>query len=924
MNDKNKTKEELMKELKELRLQHNSLKASCDKNITESNLAEQALADEKLRLSLILEGTNAGTWEWNIQTGETIYNERWAEIIGYTLKEISPVSKDTWIRYSHPDDLKVSDELLKKHLLGESDYYECEIRMKHKNGNWIWVLDRGKVHKWDENGKPLLMSGTHQNITERRLAEEELHESEMKYSRLFMTAPYAIVITSVENNRFIEVNDAFCLLSGFTREEVLNNSAVELNMWVDKDEQSWVISTLLGGGNVEGKEVLFKRKYGEIITGLFYAKIIHIKNKPYIISSFNDITEHKQSEENFRSIFDKNSAAIAIIEPDTTISMVNKEFCIRSGYLMQEVIGKSWTQLIPPIDIERLKEYNRRRLINPNDAPDKYEFSFYNKKGEIQQVIASFTMLSNRKMIASFVDITDRKRAEEELKEALSLTEATLESIHNGILVVSNQGTVIKTNDIFAKMWNIPDDILSSRDDKNLLGYVVEQLADADEFINKVSELYKTPDATSYDLIYFKDGRIFDRVSKPMYIGGVPKGRVWSFLDITKRKQVESELIKAKEKAEESDRLKSAFLTNMSHEIRTPMNGILGFTELLKEPDLTGEEQQDYIQTIRNSGVRMLNTIDSIVDISKIESGMMNVDRIETDINEQTEYIYKFFKQEVENKGLKFYFRNSLSSKEAIIKTDAKKIYSILTNLVKNAIKFTNEGSIEFGYEKKGDYLEFFVRDTGTGIPDSHKEIIFERFRQGSESLDRNYEGSGLGLSISKSYVEMLGGRIWVQSEAGKGSVFYFTIPYITVSMERKVIEDTDSEKYKDVEFKNLKILIVEDDEISYLFLNRALQKISYEVLRAKTGVEAVMICRNNPDIDLILMDIKMPGLDGYETTNQIRKFNTDVIIIAQTAYGFSIDREKAIEAGCNDYISKPVNNALLDELIKKHFNYNK
>jgi PAS domain S-box-containing protein len=922
MNDKNKTKEGLIKELQELRQQYNSLKASFDENVSESNQAEQALADEKLRLSLMLQGTNAGTWERNIQTGEIIYNERWAEFMGYTLEEISPVSADTWIKYSHPEDLKISEELLKKHIRGESDHYECEMRMKHKNGDWIWILDRGKVHKWDEDGKPLLMSGTHQNITEHKQVGQELLESEMKYSRLFLTAPYAIVITSAGDNKFIEVNDAFCSVSGFTREEVINNSAVELNMWADKEEQKWVISTLLAGGNVEGKELLFRKKNGEIITGLFYAKIIHIKNKLYIISSFNDITERKQSEENFRSIFDKNSAAIAIIEPDTTISMVNREFCTESGYMMHEVIGKSWTELILPEDLDRLKEFNRKRLINPNDAPDKYEFSFYNKNGEVQQVIGSFAMLSNQKMIASFVDITDRKRAEKQLKESLSLTKAALESIHNGILVVSNQGTVIKTNAMFAEMWSIPDNVLSSGDDKKLIGFVLEQLADPDEFNNKVSELYKTPDATSNDLIYFKDGRIFDRISKPMYLGGVPKGRVWSFLDITERNQIESELIKAKEKAEESDRLKSAFLANMSHEIRTPMNGILGFTELLKEPNLTGEEQQDYIRIIQNSGARMLNTIDSIVNISKIESGMMNVDKKESNINEQTEYIYKFFKQEVANKGLKFFFKNGLSSKEAIIKTDHEKIYSILTNLVKNAIKFTKEGSIEFGYERKGEYLEFFVGDSGTGIPETDRKLIFERFRQGSESLDRNYEGSGLGLSISKSYVEMLDGKIWVESEVGKGSTFYFTIPYNTLSIEKNVPENTDSENYKDAEIKSLKILIVEDDEISYAYLSRVLQKISYEVLRAKTGVEAVAVCFNNPDIDLILMDIKMPDMDGYETTLQIRNFNTDVIIIAQTAYGFSSDREKAIEAGCNDYIAKPVNNALLNELIKKHFNH--
>jgi len=380
-----------------------------------------------------------------------------------------------------------------------------------------------------------------------------------------------------------------------------------------------------------------------------------------------------------------------------------------------------------------------------------------------------------------------------------------------------------------------------------------------------------------------------------------------------------AELIKAKEKAEESDRLKSAFLTNMSHEIRTPMNGILGFTELLKEPNLTSDDIQDYIQIIQISGTRMLNTINNIVDISKIESGLMEVDIKETNINEKMEFTYNFFKPEVKFKGLQFLIKNSLSSKESIIKTDNEKVYGILTNLIKNAIKFTYEGSIEFGCEKKGEYLEFFVKDTGVGIPRKQKELIFERFRQGNESHNRGYEGSGLGLSIAKSYIKMLGGEIWVESEEGIGSIFYFTIPCNVSSEEKTEIVNAVSAELEEVEIKNLKILIVEDDEISYSLLTKTLTKISKEVLHAITGVEAVEACRNNPDLDLVLMDIRMPVMDGNEATQQIRQFNKDVIIIAQTAYGFSGDREMAIKAGCNDYISKPINKTLLIELIKKH-----
>jgi signal transduction histidine kinase len=393
----------------------------------------------------------------------------------------------------------------------------------------------------------------------------------------------------------------------------------------------------------------------------------------------------------------------------------------------------------------------------------------------------------------------------------------------------------------------------------------------------------------------------------------------------SEQKKAEETLIQAKEKAEESDRLKSAFLANMSHEIRTPMNGVLGFAGLLKEPNLTSEEQQEYVSIIEEGGARMLNIINDLIDISKIESGLMNICMSRFNINEQIEYLYNFFRPEVEGKGVKFSFKNSLHSNQAIIKTDTEKINAILTNLVKNAIKFTNEGSIVFGYEKKGMFLEFFVKDTGVGISNEQKKVIFERFRQGSESLTRNYEGAGLGLSISKSYVEMLEGKIWVEDnpdsyQGTKGSVFYFTIPYNVEQADLIIVKNIVSDDGGKYQAKNLNILIVEDDEISTTLITKMIRIYSKEVLIVRTGIEAVETCRNNPTIDMVLMDIKIPILDGYEATRQIRQFNKDLVIIAQTAYALTGEKETAIKAGCNDYISKPIKKAEFLAIIKKYF----
>ena len=357
----------------------------------------------------------------------------------------------------------------------------------------------------------------------------------------------------------------------------------------------------------------------------------------------------------------------------------------------------------------------------------------------------------------------------------------------------------------------------------------------------------------------------------------------------------------------------------MSHEIRTPMNGILGFAGLLKEPGLTGQEQQKYISVIEKAGARMLNIINDIVSISSIESGLMKVDLLESNINEQIEYIYTFFKPEVEAKGIKLSFINTLPSKEAIIKTDREKVFAILTNLVKNAIKYTNKGSIAFGYNKKGDYIEFFVKDTGIGIPKDRQKAIFERFIQADIGDKMARQGAGLGLAISTAYVEMLSGKIWVESQEGKGSTFYFTIPYNETFKKEIDFENID---VGDGSLNlNLKILIAEDDETSSQFLTIIVDEYGKEIINVINGTETVEVCRNNPDIDLILLDIQMPDLNGYEATLQIREFNKEVVIIAQTAYGLSGDREKALDAGCNDYISKPINENELDALIQKYFN---
>ncbi|GEM_PF-1607032 len=384
-------------------------------------------------------------------------------------------------------------------------------------------------------------------------------------------------------------------------------------------------------------------------------------------------------------------------------------------------------------------------------------------------------------------------------------------------------------------------------------------------------------------------------------------------------KEQNKNLAIAKEKAEESDALKSAFLANMSHEIRTPMNGILGFTTLLKAPNLSGKKHKEYIDVIQKSGIRMLNTVNDIIDISKIDSGQMEVVLNTVNIIDEIDSLYTFFYPEIENKGLQIFLRKELTIKDALLKTDRAKFNSILTNLIKNAIKFTDQGFIEITCKRSDGYLWFSVTDTGIGIPENRQMAIFNRFEQADIKDMRAHDGSGLGLAISKAYVEMLGGEIRVKSIENKGSTFHFTIPYISPDLQTPIAQKISIDNNIENQISNVKILIVEDDDISAIFLKESLEELNAEILNVQTGEEAVTICKTVSDIDIILMDIKLPGIGGYEATRRIREFNKQVFIIAQTAFALLGDKEKAIEAGCDDYISKPINTEVLLQLINKH-----
>lgn len=382
---------------------------------------------------------------------------------------------------------------------------------------------------------------------------------------------------------------------------------------------------------------------------------------------------------------------------------------------------------------------------------------------------------------------------------------------------------------------------------------------------------------------------------------------------------VKKEFIRQREKAMKSDKLKSAFLANMSHEIRTPMNAIVGFSQLLNE-GYGSDNKQQYINIIQNSSDNLLRLINDIIDLSKIEAEDIIIVQSEVNIRElfiELKDIYSIDLLKREKTGVSINF--TLNDNDLIVISDPLRLKQVLSNLLNNALKFTSQGTINFSCEKKSGELLFSVSDTGTGIPEDAKSKIFDRFTKFNYQ-GMNVEGSGIGLAIAEKLVSLLNGRIWFNSEFGKGSVFYFSIPYIAPKYNSASTKRLQKMSLSIANENIRPLLVVEDDKASYLLIKEFLKPLNIDIHHVVDGKDAVNFVKLNPDVRLILMDIKLPFMDGYEATRSIKKINPKIPIIAQTAYAMVGDREKALNAGCDDHITKPLDFNKLQELVKPYF----
>jgi PAS domain S-box-containing protein len=624
------------------------------------------------------------------------------------------------------------------------------------------------------------------DVTEKYTLQQQIFESEQKYRLAFKTNPDSININKMDGT-YVDINQGFTNITGYTEDDVIGKSSLELNIWAFPEDREKLVKDLQTKGYCHNLESHFRCKDGSIKTGLMSAAIVLINNEPHIISITRDITELKridaelkESEQKFRTVAETASTAIFIYrEKFIYINYINKFAQVLLGYTPEEMYNLNVWDIVHPDYKELIEDRAKSRLAGENII-SRYEFPIVTKSGETRWVDFTsglITYQGEKAAIGTAYDITDKKKFEIELINSERTYKGIINNINEAVYIQDEDGTFLFVNDAAEKMYGFPKEYFIG---KNPSLISAPNKNNIDEVALLVKKAYNgEPQQFNFWGIR-ADGSIFPKivsVTPGEFFG--KKVVIAVARDITETYNLIEELKVAKEKAEESERLKSAFLANMSHEIRTPMNGIIGFSQLLSAPNVPENNRVEYAQILNSSCNRLLNTVNDILDLSKIDAKQIQINLQPFELKTIFQELYKLhFKSFSLNKiDLSYLIDEHLENFKII--SDNQKVYQILNNLLNNAFKFTKQGSVEFGAKLKNDEIEFFVKDTGVGISSNAIDKIFDRFVQENSSISRGHEGSGLGLSIAKGLVELLGGRIWVDSIKGKGSTFYFAIPFI-------------------------------------------------------------------------------------------------------------------------------------------------
>jgi PAS domain S-box-containing protein len=827
------------------------------------------------------------------------------KLFGYTQNEILQLNTND-LYVNHDDRIELIKQIKEKDSI-----YKYHVEFKRKDGSIFWGSITEKAIN-NENGTIEYTDGIIEDITERKKTREELAIQKQYFSNLFQSSPDAIAILN-KKDIVIDINKRFTELFEYNLEEAKGKYINDLIVPADLKEEGKKTTRAVAEGNniyLETQRVSKSGKRTDVTISGTTVKLGPDSHAVYGI--YRDITKRKQTEneliENerrYRVLADASNEAIFISENGICID-ANKKASEMFGYSHDQLIGIFGTDVIA----EESKELVKQNLISGYKKP--YEATAQHKNGRKFPALfqgQSFEFKGKKLRITTVSDLTLIKKNEQKLieneKRYRLLADATSEGI-----VISENGRCVDVNQTLCTLFGYDYDELIGEDVTRLIA------SDSRELAKKhITEGYEEP----YEAIGLKkDGSTFQGLFLGQmfeYNGRIT--RLATVRDLTEQKKYEQELIEAKIKAEESDKLKTSFLSNMSHEIRTPMNAILGFSNMLADPDLDDDEREEFTSLIETNSESLLNIINDILDVAKIEAGETQLFDSTFRLNSILDQIYLTHKQILidQNKGHINFNLIKTQGENYEITVDINRFKQILTNLISNAIKFTHEGSIDIGYETKNNLVEFYVKDTGIGVPPESQLNIFDRFRQVDETHTREYGGTGLGLTISRSFVRLMNGDMWVESEPNKGSTFYFTIPVVKPAVEYTKKESMET-MLKEVSLENKVFLIAEDVSSNFEFLEAVLNRFNSSVVWARDGREAVDIIKQGEhSFDLILMDIQMPVMNGYDATMLIKELKPDIPIIAQTAYAMVEDRQKALDSGCDDYIAKPIKST---ELIRK------
>ncbi len=891
-------------------------------DITSRTQAEIALQKNLHISNLVQSIAHVGSWEFDLTTGQLAWSDELSRIFGIAPETFTP-SFETLINLIHPEDQAAVQAWINACSLGQKPKV-LEFRCVWSDATIHYIEGHCELGI-DATGKPSSMSGTCQEITDRKLMENELQISEDKFSKVFHGSPDPILISEIDTGVVCQVNPSFFIVFGYSAEEVIGNTTTELGFWLDECSRNETISIIESQGYLHNYEVRQQTKDGQVLTMLSSASTAYFNNKSYLVVHLRDITERKLTEQivhdqraRLDGLIDAAMDAIVSSDESQNITMFNHAAELMFGYRAKDVIGQPLDLLIPIRFRERHRKHvdmfgktavTRRTMARLGESyglrANGEEFPF---EASISRVEVSGSLI----LTAIVRDITLQKRAESELRVAATAFES-----QQSLMITDANRVIMRVNKAFAEET----------------GYT------ADEIIGQTPRIFKSGRHNSafYHAMWESinrtgawQGEIWDRrkngdiypkwltISAVKDDNGVITHYVGSHTDITEHKQAEAEHL-ASLAAEAANRAKSEFLANMSHELRTPLNAILGFGQLLDmDPQIRSLDQRESISHILSSGQQLLELINDLLDFARIDIGKLHINSeplCMADI--AASCVAQVSAAMARQKNI--VMENTLTDTSLLVQGDNQRVRQVLINLLSNAVKYNREnGRVTVGSRiGPAGRLQIEVRDTGVGIASDKLPLLFSPF----ERIDQKHgaiSGVGIGLHITKQLVEAMGGTVGVDSEPGKGSTFWFELPLAEQADESTAVPVTSQPVlHGDARFV---VLYIEDNPVNLKLVQAALKnRPAVELLTADTA-EAGMTIASEDRPDLILMDMRLPGIDGITATALLKENDAtrDIPVVALSADAHQKDIDRALSAGCSYYLTKPIQLQALYELIDR------